>query len=456
MNTDIFREYDIRGVVDTDLTDEVVTDLGRALGSEVRDSGGDTVVLGRDARTSSLRFREAFVDGLLDVGCSVVDIGLCTTPLLYFAANSWEDAHGLAMITGSHNPPDHNGFKVGVGKVTMGGEKIQVLRRRIENRRFTTGKRAKVHSRDALKPYLAYLKENLQFGERRPKVVIDAGNGVGAITAMPMLEAAGFEPVGLYLEPDGTFPNHEADPTVEANLAPLIAAVKEHGADAGIAYDGDADRIGVVDEQGRIIWGDKLMILFSRAVLEENPGAPIVGEVKCSKTLYDDIAAHGGRPIMCKTGHSLIKARMKEEGALLGGEMSGHMFFADRYFGYDDACYATGRLLEILSATDRPLSELLADVPATFATPELRNEIPEAIKFPVVEALQERLAKAHEVVTIDGARVIFPDGWGLVRASNTQPLLVLRFEAETEARLQEIQGLVEGELAAARAEVEAR
>lgn len=455
MNPHIFREYDVRGIAERDLTDEVAESLGRALGTEVVESGGTRLALGRDARTSSDRLHAAFVRGVLASGCSVVDVGLVPTPLLYFAANHFEDVGGLAMITGSHNPPEHNGFKVGVGRVTLGGEFIQGLRARIEAGRFTSGE-GTVEERDAYAPYFAFLEENLRFGEHRPKVVLDAGNGTGALTALPMLQHAGFDVTGLYLEPDGRFPNHEADPTVEANLADLRRAVTDGGADVGIAYDGDADRIGVVDEQGRIVWGDQLMILFARAILAERPGAPIVAEVKCSKTLYDDIAGHGGRGIMWKAGHSLIKAKMKEEGALLGGEMSGHMFFADRYYGFDDACYATGRLLEILSTTGKRVGELLADVPETFSTPEIRVDCPEELKFDLVAALQDRLGRAHEVVTVDGARAIFPDGWGLVRASNTQPILVLRFEAQSEARLGEIRALVEGELAAARAELEAR
>lgn len=386
---------------------------------------------------------------------SVVDIGRVPTPVCYFAANFYDDVHGLAMITGSHNPPDHNGFKVGIGKRTMSGEAIQTLRARIEARQFASGEDARVEQRDAIEPYLAYLEENLSFGERRFPVVVDAGNGMGGVTALPMLEAAGFETRGLYLEPDGTFPNHEADPTVPENLRDLQRAVLESEAELGVAYDGDADRIGVVAPTGRVVWGDELMVLYARDVLSRIPGAAIVGEVKCSKRLYDEIERLGGRPIMWAAGHSLIKEKMAKEGAMLGGEMSGHIFFADRYYGFDDACYATGRLLEILSRTDQTVDTLLADLPLTYSTPELRVECPESMKFAVVERVVEQLGPKHDIVTVDGARVLYPDGWGLVRASNTQPLLVLRFEAETEERLEAIQSEIEAAVASARAEIEA-
>ena len=455
MNPHIFRQYDIRGVVDRDLTDEVVRDIGRALATELREAGGARIVVGRDARTSSDRFFEALTSGLTEAGVSVVDIGRVPTPVCYFAANFYDDVHGLAMITGSHNPPDHNGFKVGIGKRTMSGEAIQTLRARIEARQFASGEDARVEQRDAIEPYLAYLEENLSFGERRFPVVVDAGNGMGGVTALPMLEAAGFETRGLYLEPDGTFPNHEADPTVPENLRDLQRAVLESEAELGVAYDGDADRIGVVAPTGRVVWGDELMVLYARDVLSRIPGAAIVGEVKCSKRLYDEIERLGGRPIMWAAGHSLIKEKMAKEGAMLGGEMSGHIFFADRYYGFDDACYATGRLLEILSRTDQTVDTLLADLPLTYSTPELRVECPESMKFAVVERVVEQLGPKHDIVTVDGARVLYPDGWGLVRASNTQPLLVLRFEAETEERLEAIQSEIEAAVASARAEIEA-
>jgi phosphomannomutase/phosphoglucomutase len=436
----IFREYDIRGLVDQDLTEEAVLLVGRALGTMVKKAGGHKVVVGRDCRLSGERLAARLRAGLTSTGVDVVDVGVVPTPLVYFAASTLP-VDGLCMITGSHNPPPYNGLKVGVGKTTLHGEGIQELRKACQEGKFATGQ-GLVSNYDILAPYQKYVRENLRLGERKLKVVVDAGNGTGGVVAVPIFQALGVEVVPLFLEMDGRFPNHHPDPTVEGNLAALRAKVLETHADLGIAYDGDADRVGAVDEQGNVLWGDQLMILFARALLEERPGAAIVGEVKCSMTLFDDIARKGGRPIMWKAGHSLIKAKMKEEGALLAGEMSGHIFFAHRWFGFDDAVYASGRLLELLSRTDEPLSALLADVPRTFATPELHLDCPEEKKFELVKRAQAWFSAHHETVTVDGVRITFPDGWGLVRASNTQPLLVLRFEATTEPRLREIQKLV--------------
>jgi phosphomannomutase/phosphoglucomutase len=418
--------------------------VGQALGTAVREAGGRRVVMGRDCRESGPRFARAMAAGLLSTGVDVTDLGVVPTPLTYFAAATLP-VDGLVMITGSHNPPEYNGLKVGVGKSTLHGDGIQALRRRIEAGRFATGE-GKIDAHDIVTPYRAYVRRNLSLGPRRLKVVIDAGNGTGGVVAVPLFESLGVEVVPLFVEMDGRFPNHHPDPTVEHNLEHLKAKVRETGADLGIAYDGDADRVGAVDEKGTVLWGDQLMILFSRALLAENPGAAIVGEVKCSKTLYDDIAARGGRAIMWKAGHSLIKAKMKEEGALLAGEMSGHIFFAHRWFGFDDGIYSSGRLLELVSRTDRPVSTLLADVPRTFSTPEIRYDCPEEMKFELVRRAQEWFASRHEAVTVDGVRVIFSDGWGLVRASNTQPLLVLRFEARSPERLAEIEALVRGKV----------
>jgi phosphomannomutase/phosphoglucomutase len=436
----IFREYDIRGLVDQDLTEDAVRQVGRAVGSEVREKGGRRVVVGRDCRVSGPRFARAMTAGLNEVGVDVTDLGVVPTPLTYFAAATLP-VDGLVMITGSHNPPEYNGLKVGVGKSTLHGDGIQALYRRIVEGRFAKGS-GTVDTFDVVTPYREYVRQNLKLGPRKLKVVVDAGNGTGGVVAVPLFRSLGVDVVPLFEEMDGRFPNHHPDPTVEKNLEHLKAKVRETGADLGVAYDGDADRVGAVDEKGTVLWGDQLMILFSRALLAENPGAAIVGEVKCSKTLYDDIAARGGRGIMWKAGHSLIKAKMKEEGALLAGEMSGHIFFAHRWFGFDDGIYSSGRLLELVSRTDRPVSTLLADVPKTFSTPEIRYDCPEEAKFEIVRRAQEWFSSRHEAVTVDGVRVIFPDGWGLVRASNTQPLLVLRFEARTPERLAEIQALV--------------
>ena len=440
----IFREYDIRGLVDQDLTEEAVLLIGRALGTRVREKGGKEVAVGRDCRLSGPRFAERLVAGLTATGVDVLDLGVVPTPLTYYAAQTLE-LGGLCMITGSHNPAEYNGLKVGVGRTTLYGEGIQDLRRLIASGKFARGK-GRVAQREIATSYRREVQENLRLGPRRMRVVVDAGNGTGGVVAVPIFEALGVEVVPLFLEMDGRFPNHHPDPTVEANLEPLKAKVRELGADLGIAYDGDADRVGAVDEKGRVLWGDELMILFARSILEESPGAAIVGEVKCSMNLYDDIARRGGRPIMWKPGHSLIKAKMREEGALLAGEMSGHIFFAHRWYGFDDAIYSSARLVELLSRTEAPLSSLLADVPRTFASPEVRVECPEALKFEVVKRAQAYFTTHYEAVTVDGVRVTFPDGWGLVRASNTQPLLVLRFEAASAERLREIEALVMGKV----------
>jgi phosphomannomutase/phosphoglucomutase len=436
----IFREYDIRGLVDRDLTEEAVALVGRALGTRIREAGGRRAAVGRDARLSGPKFAAAMIGALRATGVDVLDLGIVPTPLTYFAAHT-AGVDGICMITGSHNPPEYNGLKIGLGSATFHGEEIQALRRLAESGRFAEGA-GSVAPYDVVTPYRAHVRENVRMGKRKLKVVVDAGNGTGGVVAVPLFESLGLEVVPLFVEMDGRFPNHHADPTVEKNLEHLKAKVRETGADLGIAWDGDADRVGAVDERGGVLWGDQIMILFSRALLAEQPGAAIVGEVKCSFTLYDDIAKRGGRPIMWKAGHSLIKAKMKEEGALLAGEMSGHIFFAHRWFGFDDGIYSAARLLELLSRTDAPLSALLADVPRTFSTPELRVDCPEEKKFEVVRRAQEWFAKRYQAVTVDGVRVVFPDGWGLVRASNTQPLLVLRFEATTRERLEEIQALV--------------
>jgi phosphomannomutase / phosphoglucomutase len=452
MNSHIFREYDIRGLVDTDLTDEVVALLGRGLGTIIRRKGGQSATVGRDCRESSPRFRDALCEGLTSTGLDVLDVGVVPTPLTYFAANTLP-VDGLAMITGSHNPPEYNGFKVGHGKTTLHGHEIQALRQLIEAKDFETGRKGRVTPFDIVTPYCHFIRQTVHMG-RRMKVVIDAGNGTGGEVAVPLFRSMGFDVVPLFCEMDARFPNHHPDPTVLANLQDLIAAVRQHQAEVGIAYDGDADRIGVIDDMGKVLWGDQLMVLFARSVLAEVPGSAIVGEVKCSATLYEDIARHGGKPIMWKAGHSLIKAKMKETNAQLAGEMSGHIFFKHRYFGFDDAVYSSARLLEILTHAKQPLSELLADVPKTYASPEIRFDVAEEKKFALVRRATELLRTAgHDIIDVDGVRVTFSDGWGLIRASNTQPLLVLRFEARTEKRLAEIQKLIESTVARAQREL---
>jgi len=444
MNPRIFREYDIRGLVDQDLTEEVVSYLGQGYATYMSNCGKRRVVVGRDGRLSSPRFQKALVKSLVSGGLEVVDIGVCPTPVFYFSLFHL-DREGGVMITGSHNPPEFNGFKICVGKETLYGEQIQELRKLIEAKKFVTGE-GSVIFQEIIPAYQNYLRNNIRL-RRKLLVVLDSGNGTAGAVAPKIIRDLGCQVVDLYSEVDGRFPNHHPDPTVPENMENLISKVKETGAEVGIGYDGDADRIGAVDQLGNIIWGDQLMILFSREVLRNHPGATIVSEVKCSQNLYDEIAKHGGRGIMWRAGHSLLKSKMKEEKALLGGEMSGHIFFADRYFGYDDAIYASCRLLEILSLSDKTIPDLLSNVPKTFNTPEIRVDCPDDQKFALVERVRESFRGEYPLVEVDGVRVLFPDGWGLVRASNTQPVLVLRFEAKSAESLKGIQELVEKRVA---------
>ena len=442
MNRNIFREYDIRGVAERDMPADLVTDLGRAIGTLYARRGKRRIAIGRDCRTSSPRLHEALTAGLLETGIALVDIGIGPTPMMYFAVFRL-DLDGGVQITGSHNPPEDNGFKLMCGKDTLFGADIGVLADMIEARDFEPRGRGSIEHVDLIPAYAGYMRGNVRLARTNVRFAIDAGNGSGGRAALAAMHAVGLEPDALLCEMDGTFPVHHPDPSQPENLELLRNRVLDRGYELGIAYDGDADRIGVLDAKGDVLWGDKLMILFSRHVLAARPGAAILGEVKCSQTLYDDVETHGGRPIMWKTGHSLIKKKMKEEKALLAGEMSGHIFFADRYYGYDDAIYASLRLIEIIAAADRPLHELLADVPVTSVTPELRVDCPDDVKFGVVARVLERFRKTHRVVDVDGARINFEDGWGLVRASNTQPVLVLRFEARTLERLAAIRAEVE-------------
>jgi phosphomannomutase/phosphoglucomutase len=440
INKDVFREYDIRGVVDTDLTIDFVLQLGRAIGTYARDFAVNRLSLGHDCRLSSEAYRDALSRGLNLAGIHVIDIGLCTTPMLYFSIRHLDVGGGI-MITGSHNPPEFNGFKICIGPDTIYGAEIQKLLRIMEKQSYCSGA-GTLNYTDVAKDYEDYLFQNVEI-KNPMTVALDGGNGTGGYFALPLLRRFGCRVLDIYCNPDGLFPNHFPDPTVPENLAELIRVVIANNADLGIGYDGDADRIGVVTDKGEILWGDELLLLFSRFVLQKNPGATIIGEVKCSQKLYNDIAAHGGHPIMWKAGHSLIKGKMKEEHALLAGEMSGHVFFADRYFGYDDALYATIRLLEILSQTTKKLSELLSDVPQTCSTPEIRVDCPDAIKFRVVDAVKDYFRDKYDMIDIDGLRISFPDGWGLLRSSNTQPVLVLRFESKTKKGLAEIRSIFE-------------
>lgn len=441
MNQNIFREYDIRGIVGQDLTDETVAILGKAIGTFFNKNGAKKIAIGYDARISSPVFEKLLVEGFNQTGCDAVLIGRVPTPVLYHAVFT-KDVDGGVMITGSHNPPDHNGFKICLGKQTLFGSQIQEIKQIALSGGFSAGN-GSVEKIEVLDEYIGDIVSKINFGTRKIKAVIDGGNGMGGVTAVPVYERLGIEMVKLFTEPDSNFPNHHPDPTVTENLQDCIKAVKETNADLGIAFDGDGDRIGLIDENGRIIWGDELMVLLSREILKENDGATIIAEVKCSQNLFDDIAKHGGNPIMWKAGHSIIKAKMKETHAALAGEMSGHIFFADRFYGFDDATYAGARVLEILSKTDKKLSELLSDLPETFSTPELRVDCTEEQKFEVVKKIADEFSQTNEVITIDGARILFEHGWGLVRASNTQAILVLRFEADSEENLNKIRETVE-------------
>ncbi|HOG17767.1 MAG TPA: phosphomannomutase/phosphoglucomutase [Syntrophales bacterium] len=445
MNPEVFREYDVRGIVGKDLTTEFVIALGRAIGTFAAARAAKTMTLGRDCRLSSESYAAAIREGLISAGMQVVDIGLCATPMLYFSIRHL-GADGGVMVTGSHNPPEFNGFKICVGPDTIHGNDIQELYRIMQAGAYRDGSGSST-TEDIVQAYQDYLFHNVRV---RPglSIAVDAGNGVGGLYSLPIFRRFGCRIAEIHCEPDGRFPNHFPDPTVPANLEELIAVVRDKGTDAGLAFDGDADRLGVITDKGDILWGDEILLLFSRFILKENPGAAIIGEVKCSQNLYDDIARHGGRPIMWKAGHSLIKGKMKEEKALLAGEMSGHLFFADRYFGFDDAIYSAIRLLEILSLSGQKLSEILADVPITFTTPEIRVSCHDSIKFQVVEEVKSFFRPKYPIIDIDGVRVPFGDGWGLLRPSNTQPVLVLRFEARSPERLAAIRREIEDALAA--------
>jgi phosphomannomutase / phosphoglucomutase len=446
----IFREYDIRGVADTELLSPDIVDLGRGLGTLLQRKSGRSITLGRDCRLSSPRLRDALLEGLVDSGCEVTDIGVVPTPLLYFSAVHLE-ADGGVMITGSHNPSEFNGFKTVCGPGTLHGETIQEVRRIIEKRDFLHG-HGSHDDMDVIPAYLDQVAPQFEFS-RRIKVVLDGGNGTAGPVVHRLFERLNCEVTELFFPMDGHFPNHHPDPTVPANLKHLQDAVRAQKAELGIAFDGDSDRIGAVDENGEVIYGDMLLLVFGREILTRKPGATFIGEVKCSQLLYDELKRLGGNPVMYKTGHSLIKAKMKEEHAELAGEMSGHMFFADRYFGYDDAIYAACRLIEIVARSGKPLSAQFAGLPKLVSTPEIRVDCPDEVKFQVVQHVAASFKKTHKVIDIDGVRVLFEHGWGLLRASNTQPVLVMRFEAENEDWLKNYQREVETVLEEAKAAV---
>ncbi|MBM3294227.1 MAG: phosphomannomutase/phosphoglucomutase [Candidatus Aminicenantes bacterium] len=442
MNPNIFREYDIRGIVDRDLDAGVVTTLGRAMGTYFRRQGRRTVAVGRDCRLSSPEYARAVAAGLRSTGCSVTDIGVVPTPLLYFACFHKGLEAGV-MITGSHNPPEYNGFKMMSGQDTLYGPTIQDLHGIIRRGDYETEAEGGFESLDLVPEYEDHILGLIAL-VRPLRVVVDAGNGTAGAVAVPLFRKLGCEVIDIFCDMDGRFPNHHPDPTLPEAMESLIAKVRETRADLGVAYDGDGDRIGVVDDEGRLIWGDQLLIFFARDILARHPGAAVISEVKATKVLYEEVARLGGRPIMWKTGHSLIKKKIKEEKALLAGEMSGHMFFADRWFGFDDAVYASVRVAELLARSTEKLSSMLAGLPKSYTTPEIRVYASEEVKFKIVDEVRRDLARRHETIDIDGVRAIFPKGWGLVRASNTQAVLVLRFEAESPADLEAIQAEVKG------------
>ena len=439
INPQIFREYDIRGLVDVDLTQDSTELIGKSIGTYIYRNGGKTLTVGYDMRASSIPFRDSLIRGINSTGCDVIDIGMVPTPVAYFSLHHLKPDGGV-MITGSHNPSEFNGFKISNGLHSLYGESIQELRRLIDSDDFELGS-GKLSKDNVLEDYIQGIFNRVKVS-RSVKVVVDGGNGCFGIVGPQLLKRIGANIVELYCEPDGNFPNHHPDPTVEKNMLDLSKKVKEERAELGIGFDGDADRIGIVDENGKILWGDQLLMIFARDILKHNPGATIVGEVKCSQNLFKDIEGHGGTAVMSAAGHSLIKKKMQETNSLLAGEMSGHICFADDYYGFDDAIYAACRILQIVASSKIKVSEMLLDVPKTEATPEIRVDCPDDRKFEIVRELTESFSKNYDVIDIDGVRINFGEGWALIRASNTQPVIVFRFEANNAGRLADIISIV--------------
>jgi len=441
----IFRQYDIRGIVGKDLTTEAALAIGGAYAAYLAEHGTrGAVVVSRDNRPSGAALRDALVSGLTTGGLDVIDIGVVPTPLNYWALHHLPVVGGI-QITGSHNPPEYNGFKLSMGTGSLHGEHIQDLYKLTQTSKPAGGPTGTKREEAVIDRYIDDIVTRIGPLARRIRVVYDCGNGAGALVAPALFAKLGVEGRGLFCESDGTFPNHHPDPTVPENLVDLIAAVNADNAEVGIAFDGDADRIGVVDEHGGIVWGDRILILYARDVLERTGrGQPIIFDVKCSQALPTAVENAGGVPIMWKTGHSLIKDKMRETHAPIAGEMSGHMFFSEGFYGHDDALYGAARLLRILADSGRTVAQLLSDVPDFVSTPELRIEVPEEIKFDLVDRAVKYFRGRHKVIDVDGVRVLFGDGWGLIRASNTQPVIVARYEASSAARLAEIRGEMEG------------
>jgi phosphomannomutase/phosphoglucomutase len=435
----IFRAYDIRGIVGESLTQDIVYDIGRALGTEAKSQGCRTIVLGRDGRKTSPGLAAAVAKGILSTGCNVLDIGMVPTPVLYFVAHHSKDRSGV-MITGSHNPAEYNGIKMVIKGETLAEERIRNLKKCIDSQAYTVGEPGAIEKNGRFaNEYIGTVSEDVHLG-RPMKIVIDCGNGVAGEIAPKLLKTIGCEVIELNCEVDGNFPNHHPDPSKPANLQELIMAVAHYQADLGLAFDGDGDRLGVIDSNGKIIWPDRQMMLYAQNVLAARPGAEIIFDVKCSRHLASQIKDRGGRPTLWKTGHALMKAKLQETGAALAGEMSGHIFFNDRWFGFDDALYTAARLIEILSEDSRTSAEVFAGLPDSFNTPELNIMLKEGENFQFIEKLKLVAAFSDaEVTTIDGIRIDYPDGFGLVRASNTTPSLVIRFEADTRESLTRIQ-----------------
>jgi len=445
INPQVFRQYDIRGIVGEQLNAESYFLIGKGFGSYLRKKGLSSIVIGGDARHSTREFVDAFIQGAIETGCTITDIGLVATPILYFAI--WKlKQDGGAMVTASHNPSQYNGCKLNLGLGSVYAEELQDLLKLIQKEDFVAGQGSVIPNTTIEEEYIKYIEDNIHI-ERPVKVIVDGGNGMGGPYLPEILRRKGCEVIEMYCDPDGDFPNHHPDPTVEKNMVDISRAVVEAEYELGIGLDGDADRIGVVDEHGKMLFGDQILNILARDYLITNPGKSIIADVKCSKNLYDDIAARGGKPIMYKTGHANIKMRMKELGVEFAGEMSGHVFLADRYLGFDDAIYVSCRFVEIVAKTSMPVSQYLADQPKMYNTPELHTKCDDARKFEVVaKVCDEFKAEGYDVNDIDGARITFADGWGLIRASNTTPVLVTRYEATTEARMIEIQALIEGKI----------
>jgi len=442
VNPQIFRQYDIRGIVGEDLNNEVLYLIGKAYGTYLRRKGLKNTVIGGDVRLSTREFMNSAIKGLNEVGIDVINIGIVATPVMYFSIWKLKTDGGL-MITASHNPSAYNGIKMNVGLQSVYGEGIQLILNLIQNNDFESGEGSITVNTEIDETYKSYIADNIKL-ERPVKVVVDGGNGMGGPYLPEILKGLGCDVTELYCDPDGSFPNHHPDPTVEKYLVDLSKTVVDIKAEAGLGIDGDGDRIGVVDEKGKMLYGDQILNIIARDFLEKNQGEQIIADVKCSKSLFDDIQKHGGIPVMYKTGHANIKNKMLEDGVKVSGEMSGHVFLKDRYLGFDDAIYVSCRFVEIMSKLNKPVSTYLEDQPVMFNTPELHIESTDESKFDVVAKVRDSfINEGHNVNPIDGMRITFDDGWGLCRASNTTPLLVLRFEAETEQRLAEIKELVE-------------